>query len=143
MSFRVNAGRRVVALALSGLAAASFTVAPSAPASAADYNGQCESGEVCLWYYTGYNGAMADFYNNVSNYNNWHFYNSIFWLANNTESVKNRARYSCVELYDNANYSGALRLLFSHGESGNLDNARNKTESHRFLGNNFPNACQI
>lgn len=142
MRIRSRFGRRVAAVAISLVAAGMFAATSGAPASAADYDGNCETGEVCLWYLVGYQGASADFYNSVSNYNNWHFYNSPLWLANNTESAKNRASYSCVDFFDNANYSGAIAWLESRSESGNFEGAKNRIESHKFV-SAFPNRCEL
>lgn len=132
--------RRTRRVALALLAGAALAFAPISPASAASFNGNCEGGEVCVYNSPGYGGSMADFYDNVSNYNNWHYYNSANWLANSVDSVKNKAYWSCVSLFDGANFSGELMWMPHNSENGNLFGNSNRAESHKFA-NSFPRQC--
>jgi hypothetical protein len=133
----------LTAVLLSIAASGALALAAPVPAMADSFNGVCESREVCVWDNVGFTGSRADFFNNVSNYGGWHFWNSPYWLANNVESAKNLAIYSCVDFLDAANYSGAdVQYLASDSESGNFDSGNNRAESHQFT-NAFPNECDL
>jgi len=123
--------RAAVALAGAILAGGLSAVAPAAPASA-NFNGTCGSGEVCLFYLENFSGPMADFYDAVADYSGWHFWNSSFWLNDNSMSVKNRANWSCAYIYRDSNYRGLASQLKSASDEASLYPYNNTASSHNF-----------
>jgi hypothetical protein len=131
----------LMAIAMAG----AMAVTNAAPASADNFDGNCQTGEACLWDNTGPSGSHADFWDAVSNYGGWHFWNSPYWLANNVEAVENNALWSCLNLWDNANYSGVLPetiALMSGDSDDDLGQSKNRIESHSWT-SSFPVACDI
>jgi hypothetical protein len=99
--------RRLVVTSLSLVLGGGMALAVSAPASAQEtLNGQCESGELCSYWLSNYNGPIADIYEDVTDFGPWHFYASDLWLNNNTYSARSAAAFWCARLYENANYGG-------------------------------------
>jgi hypothetical protein len=134
MTFRFRGARRLAAWAVALVAGAALTLTTAAPASAANFDGNCNNGEVCLWYYYNYTGAFADFYNNVSNYAGWHFWNDSHWLDNNTRSAQNAAWFSCPYLTEFANGGGRLIIVdddLTSLNNGNVD-LNDRVSSHSF-----------
>jgi hypothetical protein len=115
------------------VAALAIGVAFAAPAQAANFDGNCQGGEVCLYDSINFNPAMADFYNNVSNYGGWHYWNSSVWLDNSVSSVKNQASWSDVILYTNANYSGDGYPLLQGNVNASLGPWGDIFSSHKFF----------
>lgn len=99
MLHRVRTG--VVALLL-----AAATVALAVPASASSYDGICETGEVCLFWGGSFNGGMADFYNDIHNYNSFVFKGSGVGVGqninDNVASLRSRARFCNVTNYQHS-----------------------------------------
>ncbi len=127
----------VTAVAAGGLALA----APASPASAATArNGVCETGEFCLYYFSGLGGSVSDFSVSVANYGSSQ--PSCFefrgpgsgryqCVKNNAQSAWNRSSRS-VTVYFNSNYGG-VSDTFLAGERGDLIPAlRDNNASHRF-----------
>ncbi|MFB9375644.1 peptidase inhibitor family I36 protein [Kineococcus gynurae] len=138
---RTRRARRVVAaaLAVSGLA----VVGPVTAADAATpRNGVCESGEVCFYYLSNYQGSLSDFTSSVSTYGTdpatcYVFktrglsgYNAC--IKNNVQSVWNRSTRA-VRVYYNSNYSGASQLIPANSYTNLNTSLRDNNASHKFL----------
>jgi hypothetical protein len=106
------------------------------PASAAEGDRNCETGDVCLYYSPDLKGALAAFYWNNGSHHNYNFpggqgAGSGQRLADNAASVKNRARFVGVRIFEHINYGG-VSIYVGPANSRNLDSLRNKNSSHRF-----------
>src|SRR5512139_14684 len=122
MSRRKVSAKKLVQLALaSALAAGGLALAgPASPAAAATArNGVCESGEFCLYYYSGQDGSVSDFNTSISNYGDSQPSCYEFrgpgagqgqCVKNNAMSVWNRTSHA-VTVYFNSGYQGASQTF--------------------------------
>lgn len=89
---------------LSAMAALVVSLSPAA--SAANYDGVCDSGEVCLWEHMDYHGAFADFYYDNSDYAPWYYWSAFVPLNDTVSSLQNHAIWYDVQECQDANYGG-------------------------------------
>ena len=122
---RIAAGFAAFALAGAGLGLAAN------PAQAA-FDGNCGSGEVCLFYNTSYTGGTADFGGNISNYSGYLFWNTSHALNDNSASAKNRGTFQDVHLHEHSNYGGTKLELNPGVNKSDLGAMKNVTSSHRW-----------
>lgn len=122
---RIAAGAAAFALVGAGL------VLTASPAQAA-FDGNCGSGEVCLFYNTGFTGGTADFSGDISNYSGYVFWNTGHLLNDNSASAKNRGSFQDVHLHEHADYKGANLELNPGVNMSDLGAMKNQTSSHRW-----------
>ncbi|MCT4356586.1 peptidase inhibitor family I36 protein [Streptomyces sp. Je 1-79] len=99
------------------LAAAGALIAgATGTASAGSYNGSCESagGEICLYRYADFGGALYDTIYSKTNYNGSTYFGTSVLLDNTVSSVKNRDYVNDIDVYTGQNYTG-LRV---HADAG-------------------------
>jgi hypothetical protein len=87
---------RLVVVVLGALAVLGMALPPSA----GDYNGSCETGEVCLYWGYNFGGGVGDFSGNVNNYKSFTFKGSGGGVGknmnDNVASLRNRGRYMTI-----------------------------------------------
>jgi len=130
-----NPVRRIAAAAVSMVAGGALLLNGS-PAQAANFDGNCQSGEICLFWGTGYTGSMADYYDDVADYNGLHFWASASWLDNNSMSAKSRTSFYCTWLYQfpKSYGPGNTGVHFTPGQNrSDLGWMNNQGSSHDFL----------
>lgn len=130
--------RRVASAGSLLMLAAGALLIPTSTASAAERDGVCDSGEVCLYYNSNGQGSVSDFSGSIPNYgssqpNCYEFKGSGNGrgkcVKNNAASVWNRTGRS-VTVYYNSNYSGSSQTI-SNGELVNLKpGLKNENASH-------------
>lgn len=144
----MSAKQRIIRGVLAVLGALLVVVATStAPASAATRNGDCESGEICFYFYANYEGSVSDFTGSLDNYGStqpscYEFKKpnvSGFGLCmkNNARSVWNRTG-SAARVYFNSGYCGSYDTVAA-GTSRNLSVAYDNNASHQF--SPYPVGC--
>ncbi|MEU6074896.1 peptidase inhibitor family I36 protein [Micromonospora sp. NPDC047074] len=109
-----------------------ISVAPGA-AHAGNMDGVCDSGELCVWFYAGYSGPIADMAYNEPNYAGKTFYNSSTSRENNVRSAKERAFTSVACMYENANYGGHIIFNNMVSEQSDFGSWNDKASSSRFI----------
>ncbi|MEU0880476.1 CHAP domain-containing protein [Lentzea sp. NPDC005914] len=134
--------RTMLAAAGAALAlVAPLMLAAASPASAASRDGDCDSGEFCLYYNSNQAGSISDFTGSIDDYGATQPSCYEFkgdgagkgvCVKNNAASVRNRTSHT-VRVYFNSNYGGASQD-FAPGASGNLNaTLKNNNASHKFL----------
>ncbi|MGC0331553.1 hypothetical protein RKD23_004543 [Streptomyces sp. SAI-170] len=99
------------------VAAGALIAGGTATASAGSYNGSCETsngGEICLYRYANYGGALYDTIYSKTNYDGSTYYGTSVLLNNTVSSVKNRDYVNSIETFTGENYTG-LRV---HADPG-------------------------
>jgi hypothetical protein len=108
------------------------------PAQAANYNGKCESGEVCLYWGGNYYGGVADFYHDIYNYKSFRFKGSGAGagqsLNDNSASARNRARYAHAILCTDSYFGGDCMEMDPGDAYPDLGPFNNELSSHFFFG---------
>ncbi|MEV6602018.1 peptidase inhibitor family I36 protein [Actinoplanes sp. NPDC051346] len=122
---RFAAGAAAVALAGGAL------FGTASPAAAA-YDGHCGHTEFCLYYNTNWNGGLADFGGDISNYSGYAFWGTSYNLNDNSASAKNMSSYWDVHLHEAANYAGAKLEFNPNTSRSTLGALSNKGSSHRW-----------
>ncbi|MEV4705397.1 peptidase inhibitor family I36 protein [Actinoplanes sp. NPDC049316] len=140
---RVPAVLAVLVAALVGV-----TVAPGA-ASAADRDGDCDSGEFCYYYNSNQAGSVSDFTDSLDDYGATQPSCYEFkgdgagkgvCVKNNAASVWNRTGKT-VRVYFNSNFGGASQD-FASGAKGNLNaTLKNNNASHELVSSGGPSGC--
>jgi hypothetical protein len=112
-------------------------VAFAAPAYAGSYDGSCEStngGEVCLYHYSNYGGAVYDTLYSKTSYSGSTFYNTVIPVDNGVASVLNKDPDTAVKLFTGTNYTGNVETVAAGGGKANLTYS-NQASSHCFTSN--------
>jgi Peptidase inhibitor family I36 len=104
------------------------------PATAGDYNGSCESGEVCLYWGYNYYGGVADFSGKVTNYKGYLFKGPApgagHPLNDNAASLRNRGRYMTVHACVDSWGRGDCIRAYPGEAYGDLGPYANRLSSH-------------
>ncbi|RAO28933.1 hypothetical protein PSN13_05213 [Micromonospora saelicesensis] len=123
---------RIGALASAFALVAGAQLATATPASAA-FDGNCGSGELCLFFNVSYSGGMADFGGNISNYTSYNFYGTVHNLNDNSASGKNYSSFQDVHMHEHANYGGSGLEFNPNQWRSNLGASwTNRGSSHRW-----------
>ena len=118
--------RLIIAAAISAMS----LLSPLA-AEAANYNGVCESADVCLWKNADYLGPLFDRSNSDSNYSGDQYFNNAGAVNDETSSVWGRGTSTWrVRVYQNSSYSGNVACFdpneityqLPNSSFGNLNN---------------------
>jgi hypothetical protein len=104
----------------------------NAPAAFAGTDGDCGSGEICLYYGYVLGPPMYDTPDNVDNYAGKNFYGSSFPLNDNAASAKSRALFFACSIYENAHLGGAVYVVRAGTTANNLGAMANEGSSHVF-----------
>jgi hypothetical protein len=111
---------------------AALAVGPASPAAADNFDGTCNAGELCLFWGYNYMAPSADFYNAVSNYHGWNFWNSQVWLNDNTASAFcHTVAFSCT-VWENSGYWGVKRRMARGEKVPDLGALVDNISSHKF-----------
>lgn len=105
MRQRIAALLGVFAVAIAGLVALAF------PAQAANQNGHCETGEMCMWQNTWHAAGVFDSFYSVPNLNTKAFVRNCVddcSVNDNVSSLRNYDAGKYVRSWEHANYSGGL-----------------------------------
>ncbi len=105
---------KIRTLLLTG-ALATAGVAFGAPAHATSFNGVCETGEVCLWVDSSFNGPVFDDYNSLAFYPGHYFVNSNIGLNDNASSSAKYDASNYCRMYVDAYGGGANVLMQKYG----------------------------
>jgi hypothetical protein len=99
--------RHVRALILAATVAIVATLGLATPAQAA-HDGDCGSGEVCLYWSYSFSAGLADFGGDIANYTNYRFFHCSYscHLNDNAASVRNRARFASASLHVDSWFRG-------------------------------------
>jgi hypothetical protein len=131
VSHRLKA--RLVAAVVGALA----VIGVGVPAYAGNYNGSCESGEVCLYWGYNFSGGVAEFTGNIQNYNDYTFKGSGGGvgqnLNDNAASLKNRGRYMTITACTDSWRRGDCILAYPGEEYGDLGPYANRLSSHGWI----------
>jgi hypothetical protein len=139
--------RKSLALVGTALAMTTSILSIASPASAADRNGKCDSGEFCYYYNSGNAGSISDFDESIEDYGATQPSCYEFkgdgngegqCIKNNAASVWNRTGKT-VKVYFNSDFGGASQS-FASGDKGNLNaTLKNNNASHAIGGStSFP-----
>ncbi|GAA2427059.1 peptidase inhibitor family I36 protein [Streptomyces glaucus] len=121
--------------------AAGLGLALAAPASAADRDGVCNTGELCYFFNSDYQGSRSDFFYNDANLVDNKFLST---GAGQGQVVKNNAaggfNYETSlavtvwynSNYNNGTYDGRSDTLPAATGDGRFDNVYNENASHNF-----------
>lgn len=93
-----------------------FMAISAVPAHAGHFDGNCESGEACLYETSTLQGAVADFSSNVHDYNVWTFYGTRNPLNDRAGSVRNSGRIFTLRVYEHANSGGRTLAQLKPGQ---------------------------
>lgn len=131
--------RRIASAGSLILLTAGALLIPTSAASAAERDGVCDVGEVCLYYNSNGEGSVSDFRGSIPNYggsqpNCYEFKGSGNGqgkcVKNNAASVWNRTGRS-VTIYYNSNHSGPSQTI-PDGEPVNLrPELKNENAAHK------------
>lgn len=124
--------RRVIA-ATAAVVAGLSTLLTVAPAQAADYDGRCDGGELCVYEHPGFQGATADFAGDIGDYAGWKFA-GVPWLPlnDNASSFVSKASWYTGVVYEHGGYGGRIVDYVSPGEAVTQVGLDNAASSHRF-----------
>jgi surface antigen len=131
--------RKSLAVAGAALAVTAAILSPASPASAADRDGTCDSGEFCYYFNSDNEGSISDFTDSVSDYGTDQPSCYEFKGAGNGkgECIKNQAASvwnrtsKTVRVYFNTGYAGKSQD-FAAGAKGNLNTTlKNNNASHQ------------
>jgi len=132
---------RILAAVASAMVLGGTALATAPPASAADRNGVCETGEFCYYFNSNNQGSVSDFTGSVNDYGTKQ--PSCFdykgpgngkgkCIKNAAASVWNRTAKT-VRVHFNSNYGGSVYQDFKPGAKGNLKpGLKNENASHQF-----------
>jgi len=133
--------RRIITAAATVLTLGVAMLAVATPASAAERDGVCESGEFCYYYNSDNAGAISDFTGSLGDYGTteptcYDFKGTAaghgICVKNNAASVWNRSGKT-VRVYFNTGFAGASQD-FAPGAKANLNaTLKNNNASHQFL----------
>ncbi|MEU7909155.1 peptidase inhibitor family I36 protein [Actinoplanes sp. NPDC049118] len=132
--------RKGLAVAGAALAVATSILSFSSPASAAGRDGNCDSGEFCLYYNSDNEGSISDFTGSVDDYGaeQPECYDFKGDGAGKGKCVKNEAASvwnksdKTVRIYFNSGFGGSYQD-FAAGAKGNLNaTLKNNNASHEF-----------
>lgn len=134
----------VVAAVIAGL------VALPTPAQAADRNGVCETGELCLWQNTGFRAGRYDAFYSVAYMKDRSYVAACSTGCSLNESVSSLANYDrvhWVRLFEHANYSGLYFWRDHYTTTNDLDRAYDLTidrdENGRPWNDRFSSFCFV
>lgn len=132
--------KRIAAALLSTAAALGLgSLALAAPASAADRDGVCNTGEVCYFFNSNFGGSRSDFFGNDANLQDNNFLSS---GSGQGQTVKNNAAggrgldatYNVTvwfnSNYNNGTYTGRSDTLPTNYGDPQFDNVYNENASH-------------
>ncbi|MFI5531701.1 peptidase inhibitor family I36 protein [Kitasatospora sp. NPDC051853] len=122
------------------VSAAALTVGMAGAASAASYDGVCDSsggGEACLYFNYNYTAPLYDTLYSKPSYGTSTFYGSGMNINNNVGSVWNRDPDSSLKLYTGDNYTGSRKVIAGGGKFNTYGDAtfQNTFSSHCFSSN--------
>ncbi|MEV0616663.1 SpoIID/LytB domain-containing protein [Nonomuraea sp. NPDC050404] len=138
---------------LSGLAAMALggtILATASPASAAERDGICQTGEFCYYFNSNNQGSVSDFAGSVADYATTQptCYDFKGPGAGKGECIKNAAASiwnrstKTVRVYYNTGHTGTYQD-FAAGAKANLSaTLKNQNASHQFLGSGSPAGCK-
>ena len=121
--------RKFVASLVMAVSAGGLMALGATPANAGHFDGNCESGEACLYQTATFGGAVADFSSSVYDYANWSFYGTTAPLNDEAGSVKNRGRFISLTVYEHANGGGRQLANLSPGSQTSIPK---QASSHYF-----------
>jgi len=131
-------GSLLTALVSALLVVCGLMATTASSASAASYNGACESGEFCMGLYYNLSGGLYD--NSGSdpdnNLHNDHFVRNWAQLVgNNTWSIQNRGSTHEILVYDGAGRTGAVACLKRSRGLLNLDGSwwKDRISSYKWV----------
>jgi hypothetical protein len=144
----MSAKQRFIRGVLTVLGALLLVVTNStAPASAATRNGTCESGEICFYYLSNYQGSLSDFTGSLDNYGSTQPSCYEFKTAgqagygacmkNNARSVRNLTG-NAARIYFNSGYCGSYDTVPANSLR-NLSVTVDNNASHQF--SPYPVGC--
>jgi hypothetical protein len=116
---RTKSLRRTAVTGTVALAATAGLIGLAAPASAAEKDGVCESGEACLYYLQSYGGPLFDMYYADSDFSDDVFPGDGRAVDNNTRSYWNRDNFYW-RVYDGADSTGDELQCMDPGDRGNF-----------------------
>ncbi|MFC4010010.1 peptidase inhibitor family I36 protein [Nonomuraea purpurea] len=130
---------RILSAATAAMALGGTVLGTAAPASAADRDGICQTGEFCYYFNSNNQGSVSDFTGSVSDYSTaqpscYDFKGAGAGkgkcIKNSAASVWNRSSKT-VRVYFNSGYSGTYQD-FAAGAKGNLNaTLKNQNASHQ------------
>ena len=124
---------RLVVVVLGALAVLGMAL----PASASDYNGSCETGEVCLYWGYNFGGGVGDFSGNVNNYKSFTFKGSGGGVGknmnDNVASLRNRGRYMTISACVDSWRRGDCIRAYPGEAYGDLGPYANRLSSHGWI----------
>ncbi|TFH53238.1 hypothetical protein E4J66_04710 [Actinomyces viscosus] len=139
--------RRIASAGSLLLLAAGALLVPTSAASAAERDGVCDAGEVCIYYNSNGEGSVSDFAGSIPSHgasqpNCYEFKGTGNGrgkcVKNNVASVWNRSGVP-VTIYYNSYYSGPSQTI-PDGEPVNLrPGLKNENTSHAFI---YPGVCR-
>ena len=122
---------------LSAPAAQASEPTATAPLPATHYNGVCEEGELCLFYNSGCNGSMADFYYPVENFQGYVFRTPGAGqgqsVKNNAAAARNTDNYVTARIYYNSGWQGPYDNVGPNTSCRNLINTYNENASFEWI----------
>nr|BFE85030.1 hypothetical protein GCM10020093_076310 [Planobispora longispora] len=138
---------KIFTAAVAATALGGSVLATASPASAANRDGVCQSGEFCYYFNSNNQGSVSDFTGSVADYATQQPSCYDFkgpgngkgkCIKNSAASVWNRSGKT-VRVYFNSNYGGSIYQDFKPGAKGNLKAAlKNQNASHQFSPSSSP-----
>jgi hypothetical protein len=122
--------RKIIASLLAAVSMGGLMAISAAPAHAGHFDGNCESGEACLYETSTLQGAVADFSSNVFDYSIWTFYGTNNPLNDRAGSVRNSGRVFTLRVYEHARSAGRTLAQL---KPGNVQAIERAASSHYFL----------
>ena len=97
--------------------------------------GQCQAGEFCTWRNSNYSSSVADWSGdaNVSNYNQWEYWNTTTTIDNKTSSTKDFDS-DAIQLWQNISYGGTVKCYDNGEVAASYGDFDNKASSHYIVG---------
>jgi hypothetical protein len=118
-----------VMVAAAAVGAAVFGLA--VPANATEHNGDCESGEFCLYYSPYYAGGTFDMYYSDGNLNDNYFVGTSLRVGNNSASAWNNDGVRWY-VYTGTGYTGSSGWYDPGDYNPQMTSFRNQIESARY-----------
>ena len=137
---------RILTATTAAMALGGTVLATASPASAADRDGICQTGEFCYYFNSNNQGSVSDFTTSVSDYNTTQptCYDYKGPGAGKGKCIKNAAASvwnrstKPVRVYFNSGYTGTYQD-FAPGAKGNLNaSLKNQNASHQFSPSSSP-----
>ncbi|MFC5835874.1 peptidase inhibitor family I36 protein [Nonomuraea insulae] len=131
---------RILSAATAAMALGGTALATAAPASAADRDGICQTGEFCYYFNSNNQGSVSDFTGSVADYSTTQptCYDFKSTGAGKGKCIKNSAASAwnnstkTVRVYFNSGYTGTYQD-FAPGAKANLNSTlKNQNASHQF-----------